>query len=121
MKSAKKLMILLFAFFMIAAAAGCTKVEDLFGVWEYRDTERDFTAVYEFREDGTGTYTVNSEGKETVYELRYNAEGSHLLFTITNSEDFSDDDLFDIQFKLKGGDTMVIKDSRGADLKFIRK
>ena len=122
MKTARKILVVLFAFFMILTTAGCGAIkEDLFGVWEYTDTSTGMSAVYEFRDDGTGTYTVNSGGNEVVYELKYNSEGNHLLFTITNSDIYTDDDLFDIQFKLKGTDKMIVKDSTGRDLTFVRK
>ena len=122
MKTARKILVVLFAFFMILTTAGCgAKKEDLFGVWEYTDTSTGMSAVYEFRDDGTGTYTMNVAGNEVVYEMKYEVSDGHLLITFVNNDTFSEDDVFDSEFKFKDENTLIVKDSLGDDLTYIRK
>lgn len=120
MKKVRILITALFAFLLMVSASGCTKKEELFGVWKYTNEETGNGAVYELRDDGTGSYTIISGGTETAYEIHYNVERNHLLFVFTNHEEFTEDDLFDTEFKLKDADTLLIKDSAGNKLPFIR-
>ncbi|MBQ6559703.1 MAG: hypothetical protein IJL85_02635 [Erysipelotrichaceae bacterium] len=119
----KKLITAMLALTMLLTIAGCAKKDDssLAGVWEYADTENDLGAVYDLKEDGTGTYTMKVGETEVTYELKYEVQKGHLLVTYVNNEYFSEDDVFDSEFSFKDADTMIIKDSTGMEMEFNRK
>ena len=108
---------------MVISIAACGKKNEnsLAGVWEYTDTESDLGAVYDLKEDGTGTYTMKIGETEVTYELKYEVKDGHLLVTYVNNETFTEDDVFDSEFTLKDADTMIIKDSTGMEMTFNKK
>ncbi len=108
---------------MVISIAACGKKNEnsLAGVWEYTDTESDLGAVYDLKEDGTGTYTMKIGETEVIYELKYEVKDGHLLVTYLNNETFTEDDVFDSEFTLKDADTMIIKDSTGMEMTFNKK
>ena len=123
MKRTKAFIAVLMVFAMIFMVTGCGKKEgnQLVGVWEYSDTENGIGAVYDLKADGTGTYTMTVGDQEVVYELKYEVKDSHLLVTYVNNDVFSEDDVFDSEFSLKDEKTLIIKDTSGQELEFIKK
>ena len=108
---------------MILAVSGCGKKSDdsLVGVWEYTDTENDIGAVYDLKDDGTGTYTMKVGDTEVTYELKYEVKDNHLLVTYVNNEIFTEDDVFDSEFSFKDANTLIIKDSSDQEMVFVKK
>ena len=108
---------------LILSVAGCSKKADasLTGVWEYADEETGMRAVYDLKDDGTGTYTMKVGEEEVVYELKYEVQDGHLLVTYVNNEIFSEDDVFDSEFSFQDDNTIIIKDTFGAEMTFVRK
>lgn len=108
---------------LILSVAGCSKKADasLTGVWEYADEETGMSAVYDLKDDGTGTYTMKVGEEEVVYELKYEVKDGHLLVTYVNNEIFSEDDVFDSEFSFQDDNTIIIKDTFGAEMTFVRK
>ena len=108
---------------LILSVAGCSKKADasLTGVWEYADEETGMSAVYDLKDDGTGAYTMKVGEEEVVYELKYEVQDGHLLVTYVNNEIFSEDDVFDSEFSFQDDNTIIIKDSFGAEMTFVRK
>ena len=122
----RKLRTIIMAMLVIAMAvsvAACGKKSDnsLVGVWEYADTESDLGAVYDLKEDGTGTYTMKVGETKVTYELKYEVKDGHLLVTYVNNETFTEDDVFDSEFTLQDASTMIIKDSAGMEMTFNKK
>ena len=123
MKKIKTIFTALLLFSIILSAAGCSKKESnsLVGVWEYADTESDLGAVYDLKEDGTGNYTMKVGETEVTYELKYEVKDGHLLVTYVNNETFTEDDVFDSEFSFKDDNTLIIKDSSGKEMEFLKK
>ena len=122
----RKLRTIIMAMLVIAMAvsvAACGKKSDnsLVGVWEYADTENNLGAVYDLKEDGTGTYTMKVGETKVTYELKYEVKDGHLLVTYVNNETFTEDDVFDSEFTLQDASTMLIKDSAGMEMTFNKK
>ena len=119
----KKIITLLLLAAIALSIAGCSKKDghSLAGVWEYKDTENDLGAVYDLKDDGTGTYTMIVGETEVTYELKYEVKNSHLLVTYVNNEVFTEDDVFDFEFSFKDDNTLVIKDDSFGDMEFVRK
>ena len=113
--------LLVIAMAISIAACGKKNENSLAGVWEYTDTESDLGAVYDLKEDGTGTYTMKIGETDVTYELKYEVKDGHLLVTYVNNETFTEDDVFDSEFTLKDADTMIIKDSTGMEMTFNKK
>ena len=113
----------LLVFAIVLAVAGCGKKGDnsLVGVWEYKDTENDIGAVYDLKDDGTGTYTMKVGETEVTYELKYEVQNGHLLVRYVNNETFSEDDVFDSEFSFKDDNTLIIKDTSGMEMTFVKK
>ena len=108
---------------MIFSLAGCSKVNNnsLAGTWEYSDADNSIGAVYVLKDDGTGTYTMKVGETEVTYELKYEAKDGHLLVRYVNNEIFSEEDVFDSEFRFKDSKTLIIKDTSGEELIFVRK
>ena len=90
------------------------------GLWEYSDTENGIGAVYDLKDDGTGTYTMIVGEEEVTYELKYEVSDGHLLVTYVNNEIFTEEDVFDNEFSFQDADTMIVKDSFGEEMTFVR-
>ena len=58
--------------------------------------------------------------QEVTYELEYEVQDGHLLVVYVNNEIFSEDDLFDSEFTRPDANTLIIKDSLGEELTYIR-
>ena len=123
MKKIKMLLAVLLVLAMVFSAAGCAKKTEnsVVGVWEYTDPEYPIGAVYDLKEDGTGSYTMIVDGEEVVYELKYEVKDGHLLVSYVNNETFSEDDVFDSEFSFKDAKTLIIKDSFGEEMTFVKK
>ena len=119
----KRTVTILAAVMMLLFAAGCSSKSEasLVGVWEYSDAEAGIGAVYDLKDDGTGTYTMKVGEEEVTYELNYEVKDGHLLVTYVNNEIFSEDDVFDSEFSFQDENTIMIKDSTGEEMAFIRK
>ncbi|HCK87622.1 MAG TPA: hypothetical protein DHW39_02320 [Erysipelotrichaceae bacterium] len=115
MKYLKHLLIIL----CVIVLAGCGRTYNLTGRWEYRDETTGTGAVYDLKEDGTGTYTAIG-GSEVTYDLKYEVQNNHLLVSFLNNETYSEDLVFDSEFKIKDDNTMVIQGNGGKELPFIR-
>ena len=59
--------------------------------------------------------------QEVKYELKYEVKDGHLLVRFVNNDIFSEDDLFDMEYTLKDQNTLIIKDTSGMEMPFIRK
>lgn len=123
MKKIKTILATLLVLAMALSVAACAKKNDgsLVGVWEYQDTESGIGATYDLKDDGTGTYTMKVGEEEVVYELKYEVKNGHLLVTYVNNEIFTEDDVFDSEFTMKDANTMIVKDSSGMEMTFIKK
>ena len=109
--------------FMVACGGSGENEGDnsIVGLWEYSDDENGIGAVYDLKEDGTGTYTMIVGEEEVTYELKYEVSDGHLLVTYVNNEIFSEDDVFDNEFSFKDPNTLIVKDTGGDELTFVRK
>ena len=123
MKKIKKIITALLLFSIILSAVGCSKKDSksLVGVWEYADAETDLGAIYDLKDDGTGTYTMIVGETKVTYELKYEVKDGHLLVRYVNNETFTEDDVFDSPFSFKDDNTLVIKDSNGTEMEFVKK
>lgn len=123
MKRISAVLAAVLVFVLILNVAGCSKKADasLTGVWEYADEETGMSAVYDLKDDGTGTYTMKVGEEEATYELKYEVKDGHLLVTYVNNEIFSEDDVFDNEFSFQDDNTLIIKDSFGEEMNFVRK
>ena len=119
----KKLITMFMILALILSAVGCSKKSDssLTGVWEYTDEESGIGAVYDLKDDGTGTYTMKVGDQEVTYELKYEVKNGHLLVTYVNNEIFTEDDVFDSEFSFQDADTLIIKDDAFGDMTFFKK
>ncbi len=126
----KKFYYLLAALLVIAVVVslpGCGRTDSaksanpLSGTWEYTDAEYDISTVYVLKDDGTGTYTMKVGDTEVVYELKYETKDDHLLVTYVNNEIFTEEDVFDSPFRFSDPDTLILKDSFGEELTYVRK
>lgn len=122
MKRISAVLAAVLVFVLILNVAGCSKKADasLTGVWEYADEETGMSAVYDLKDDGTGTYTMKVGEEEVTYELKYEVQDGHLLVTYVNNEIFSEDDVFDNEFSFQDDNTLIIKDSFGEEMTFVR-
>ena len=122
MKIFRSVLALLLVLATLLAAAGCgKKAESLVGTWEYASEEMGMSAVYVLKADGTGTYTLKVGEEEVVYELKYETKDGHLLVTFVNNEIFTEEDVLDSEYALKDANTLVIKDTSGMEMEFLRK
>ena len=122
MKRISRIFATLMVLMIVLTAVGCAKKDEnsLTGTWEYTDKENDIGAVYVFNNDSTGTYTMKVAGQEVTYEMKYEVNDNHLLVTYVNNEIFSEDDVFDSEFSWKDSDTLIIKDTFGTEMEFVR-
>ena len=122
MKKISAILMVLLAFAIILSIAGCGKTDDnsLAGIWEYSDTENGIGAVYDLKDDGTGTYTMKVGEQEVTYELKYEVKDGHLLVVYVNNDTFTEDDVFDSEFSFKDADTLIIRDSFDEEMTFVR-
>ncbi|MBR2716917.1 MAG: hypothetical protein IKD79_04185 [Oscillospiraceae bacterium] len=131
MKRIFSLPAVLLALVLVLAAAGCggqtadqTGTQDdapsIVGTWAYSDEESGMGAVYVLEEDGTGTYTITVGDEEVLYELKYEVEDGHLLVTYVNNETFTEDDVFDSEFQFQDPTTLIIQDSFGTEMTFVK-
>ena len=123
MKKIKTVITALLLFLIILSAFGCSKkdIKSLVGVWEYSDTENGLGAIYDLKDDGTGTYTMIVGETEVTYELKYEVKDGHLLVRYVNNDTFTEDDVFDSEFSFKDDNTLIIKDSFGSEMEFLKK
>ena len=127
MKRIRKIIAVLLVLTVIIPVTGCSKNSDtldensLTGTWEYSDEENGIGAVYDLKDDGTGTYTMKVGDQEVIYELKYEANDGHLFVTYVNNDLFTENDVFDNEFSFKDTDILIIKDSFGEELTFVRK
>jgi len=106
---------------LVFAAAGCGSKKSsnpLTGTWEYE--EDGIKAVYVLNDDGTGTYTMDT-GESVTYKLKYEAKDGHLLVSYVDNEIFDESDVFDSEYTLTDDKTMIIKDSFGMEMTFVKK
>ena len=123
MKKISAMLAVVLVLVLVLSVAGCSKKADasLTGVWEYADEENAISAVYDLKNDGTGTYAMKVGEEEVTYELKYEVKDGHLLVTYVNNEIFSEDDVFDNEFSFQDDNTLIIKDSMGTEMTFVRK
>ena len=123
MKKIKKIITALLLLSIVLSAFGCSKKDgkSLAGVWEYSDTENSLGAVYDLKDDGTGTYTMIVGETEVTYELKYEVKDGHLLVRYVNNDTFTEDDVFDSEFSFQDANTFVIKDDAFGDMTFVKK
>ena len=110
--------------FMVAcggnSGGGDASENSLTGVWKYEDTENGIGAVYDLKDDGTGTYTMIVGEEEVTYELKYEVQDNHLLVTYVNNDTFTEEDVFDSEFSFQDANTLIVKDSFGEEMTFVR-
>lgn len=102
------------------SAGGSVDDQSLTGVWEYNDEANGIGAVYDFKDDGTGTYTMTVGEEEVTYEMKYEVGDGHLFVTFVNNEIFTEEDVFDSEFSFQDENTMIVKDSTGMEMMFVR-
>jgi len=90
------------------------------GIWTYTDEENGISATYDLKDDGTGTYTMIVGEKEVTYELKYEVQDNLLLVTYVNNETFTEDDVFENEFRFENEQTLVIKDSFDEEMTFVK-
>ena len=122
MKKNSGILTVILVFALLLSVTGCSKKDEnsLAGVWEYTDAENGLSAIYDLKDDGTGTYTMKVGEQEVTYELKYEVEDGHLLVRFVNNELFSEDDVFDSEFSFKDSSTLIIKDSLGEEMSFVK-
>lgn len=122
MKKISGILTVILVFALLLSVTGCSKKDEnsLAGVWEYTDAETGLSAIYDLKDDGTGTYTMKVGEQEVTYELKYEVEDGHLLVRFVNNELFSEDDVFDSEFSFKDSSTLIIKDSLGEEMSFVK-
>ena len=105
-----------------AEAVGVAEAESpsLVGIWTYTDEENGLSAVYDLKDDGTGTYTMIVGEEEVAYELKYEVQDNLLLVTYVNNETFTEDDVFENEFRFEDEQTLVIKDSFDEEMTFVK-
>ena len=88
MKKISAMLAVVLVLVLVLSVAGCSKKADasLTGVWEYADEENAIDAIYDLKNDGTGTYTMKVGEEEVTYELKYEVKDGHLLVTYVNNE-----------------------------------
>jgi hypothetical protein len=110
--------------FMVAcggnSGGGDASENSLTGVWKYEDTENGIGAVYDLKNDGTGTYTMIVGEEEVTYELKYEVQDNHLLVTYVNNDTFTEEDVFDSEFSFQDANTLIVKDSFGEEMTFVK-
>ena len=110
--------------FMVACGGnsdgGDASENSLTGVWKYEDTENGIGAVYDLKDDGTGTYTMIVGEEEVTYELKYEVQDNHLLVTYVNNDTFTEEDVFDSEFSFQDANTLIVKDSFGEEMTFVK-
>jgi hypothetical protein len=110
--------------FMVAcggnSGGGDASENSLTGVWKYEDTENGIGAVYDLKDDGTGTYTMIVGEEEVTYELKYEVQDNHLLVTYVNNDTFTEEDVFDNEFSFQDANTLIVKDSFGEEMTFVK-
>ena len=125
----KKILILvlvlaLVCVFMVAcggnSGGGDASENSLTGVWKYEDTENGIGAIYDLKDDGTGTYTMIVGEEEVTYELKYEVQDNHLLVTYVNNDTFTEEDVFDSEFSFQDANTLIVKDSFGEEMTFVK-
>ena len=122
MKRLRMIVAALLVLVVVLALTGCgSKENSLTGTWEYKDPDADIGAVYVFKNDGTGTYTMDVDGQSVTYEMKYEAKDGHLYITYVNNEYFSEDDVFDNEYSFKDAKTLIVNDSFGEELTFTKK
>ena len=90
------------------------------GIWTYTDEENGIGAVYDLKADGTGTYTMIVGEEEVTYELKYEVQDNLLLVTYVNNETFTEDDVFENEFRFEDEQTLIIKDSFDEEMTFVK-
>ena len=114
--------VLVLALALSVTACGGKKAENtLVGTWEYTDAEYGLDAAYVLKDDGTGTYTMKVGEEEVTYELKYEVRDGHLLVTFVNNDVFTEDDVFDNAFRFQDANTLIIADSFGEEMTFVKK
>jgi hypothetical protein len=102
------------------SGGGDASENSLTGVWKYEDTENGIGAVYDLKDDGTGTYTMIVGEEEVTYELKYEVQDNHLLVTYVNNDTFTEEDVFDSEFSFQDANTLIVKDSFGEEMTFVK-
>ena len=123
MKKINSILMVLLVFVMVFSIIGCGKQNNnsIVGIWEYSDQENGIVAIYDLKDGGIGTYTMEVGEQEVVYELKYEVKDNHLLVTYVNNETFTEDDVFDNEINFKDSNTLIIKDSSGEEMTFVKK
>lgn len=127
MKRIRTIFAVLLVLTLMISVTGCGKkngdpdANPFAGTWEFTDEEYDLGAVYDLKDDGTGTYTMKVGDQEITYELKYEAKDGHLYITYVNTDLFTEDDVFDNEYSFKDDDTLIIKDTVGLELTYVRK
>ena len=119
MKKLTKILAIVLVVLMTLSVAGCGKKNSLVGTWEY--SEDGIGAVYDLKKDGTGTYKVTVGEAEVEYELKYEVKDNLLLVRFVNNDTFSEDDVFENEFNLKDANTLILKDTSGLEMTFVKK
>ena len=120
-KGMRSILAALLILVLVAAAAGCGSKKNsnpLTGTWEYE--EDGIKAVYVLNDDGTGTYTMDTD-ESVTYKLKYETKDGHLLVSYVDNDIFDESDVFDSEYTLKDDKTMIIKDSFGMEMTFVKK
>ena len=120
----KKILLFIIVLFVgVIWITGCDKTEEVseennidsnvIGTWEH--DEDSINAVYIFKEDGTGSYTITVEGNAVEKEVAYYTKDGKLFINFDK-----DPDTFELEYSIRGNSLVVI-DSLGEEVIYNKK
>ena len=102
-KYVKSLFLTLVLMVGVFTLTACNSDRKLVGTWKY--DKEGIVAVYNFKADKTGTYTITVGGNTVEKELTYKTRKNLLLITYKG-----DKDVFELEYTIKD-DVLTVKDS----------
>ena len=107
MKILKKLLLVIVVLVGAFALVGCGNTKSIIGSWKYKDGGYTYT----FNKDKTGSYTIGS----TVMKFTYEDDGKKVSILYEGNTIASE-----YEYKIDGK-KLIIKDSFGSDVEYIKK
>ena len=111
----KNLLLGLITIITLIIVSGCTNKNidpKVVGKWKY--TDDDFSVEYVFKENGTGTYTLNIGDESESKNITYKNKDGKFLITFEK-----DKDVFENKYTIKNGN-LIIEDSFGEKITYIK-
>ena len=122
MRKGLKVLLILFVLFVgVFALTGCGKKEEatknvdtkLVGTWE--SSIEGLTATYEFKKDGTGSYTLTNEVAAVVKEFTFETKDG-VIYLVYDGEDLT----YELPYSYKVN-SLIITDSFDEEVTYLRK